>query len=174
MPTGPKAYTINFKYPEGGESVIVIANSYASALDEAYEERASTSNPTEVEIIDPTISSVLSFIGNTAKEAASRGVQAIRKYGVPAAKLGAKYAIKGARVGAETVRQTATEHAYKFELGNVQKLIKASYSDKRLTRNAARRTLKNFYPEVYRIMDFSEPSHTKTLRKMAVAYKRGG
>lgn len=195
---GPKAFTVNFIYSNkkgDGESVIVIADSYAKALEEGYEERVSKRKPIAVELIDPSISSVLSFIGNTAKEALTKGAQAIRKYGVPAAKLGAKYAIKGgtvalmastnvakagakagarvavagAKAGAQALSHTAKEYVNRAEQSNVQKLIRSAYSEDRLVRNAARGTLKNFYPEVYDIMDFSEPSFTDkaALRKIA-------
>jgi hypothetical protein len=183
MAIGPKAFTANFIYSnkkDDGESVVVIADSYASALDEAYEERTSRRTPIAVDLIDPSISSVLSFIGNTAKEAATRGVQAIRKHGETAVKLGAKYAVKGGNVafdvakkgtkaGAQALKATATEYVSKVEQENVRKLINAAYSSDRIKRNAARTTIKNFYPEVYDIMDFSEPSfdNSLALRKLA-------
>lgn len=199
MSVGPKAFTANFTYSNkkgDGESVVVIASSYAAALDEAYKERVSKRVPIAVDLIDPSISSVLSFIGNTAKDAVSKGIQGIKKYGEKATKLGAKYAVKGgnvafdlakkeakkggkaavetakkgAKIGAQTLKETAAEYISKVEQENVQKLIRAAYSDDAVRKGFAKATLKNYYPDIYNIMNFEEPAFrasSKGLAKMA-------
>ena len=185
---GPKAYTVNFKYSErkgDGESVPVIAASYDGALAEAIEEKTDKRHPVAVEIIDPSIGSVLSFVADNAKLV----LKGIHKHGTPVAKkaasIGAKYAIKGgavamqvaakgARTGADIIGHSVAEYTSRLEQENVQKLIQASYSADRGKKVAARATLKNFYPEIYDMMEFSTPkfSDREGLKRMALRAKR--
>ena len=106
---GPKAFTVNFSYnaeETDGETVIVIADSYDAALDEAYEERVDNRNPYSIEIIDPDLKAVLSFVSNAGKKvggaalhAAQRGSGYALKGIKSASSLGGKYAIKAAKGG---------------------------------------------------------------------------
>jgi hypothetical protein len=92
---GPHAFTVDFTYgPNDGEAVIVIADTFPRALDEAYEERTDPRNPIEIEITDPSLGAVLKFIGEGAKVAGKYTLAGMRKAG----ELGAKFAIRGGHV----------------------------------------------------------------------------
>jgi len=109
LPKNELAFTVNFKYsdePGDGESIIVIADApgdeldeetYRMVLDEAFEERVDTRQPIAVEMEDPSLDAVLSFIGGQAKKAGAYGLKTIKK----GARVGAKYAIKAAKTGAK-------------------------------------------------------------------------
>jgi len=93
--TGPKPFTVNFKYsekPGDGESLIVIATSYKKAMAEAFEEKVDSREPIEIEIIDPDFGRVFRAIGSGLK----------RVVGV-----GAKYAIKGGHIAKQATERAA-------------------------------------------------------------------
>lgn len=136
----PKSYTINFKYsnkPNDGESVVVIAENYQNALDEAWEEKTDPRNPISVEVVDPDIGRMLKILG--------RGV-------AKAVKLGAKYTYVA---GKTITRESAHAIAKSYREMRVRRLIGESYSPDRRIRILARAKLKQTYPEIYKICDFS-------------------
>ena len=137
----PKSFTINFKYSNrkgNGESVVVIARDYQRALDEAFEEKKDPRNPISVEVVDPSVGTMLKIIARGAGKAV---------------KLGARYAyIAGKTVGKEAVHAVAKSYR---EL-RLRRLIDEAYSPDRVTRAIARAKLKKRYPEIYAICDFSK------------------
>lgn len=137
-----KAYTINFKYSNrknDGESVLVVAKDYKSALDEAFEERKSNREPVEVEVIDPDLGRMLRTVGRGAAKAAY---------------LGAKYSIRGVKA---LGKMAAIELAKHYKNYRVKQLVEKCYSANRVERIMARSKLKRLYPEIYRVCDFSKP-----------------
>lgn len=136
----PKSYTINFKYSNkqgDGESVIVIANDYQKALDEAFEEKKDPRKPISVEVIDPSLGSMLKIMARGAGKAV---------------KLGAKYSyITGKTVGKEAAHAVAKSYR---EL-RLRRLIDEAYSPDKVRRVIARAKLKQRYPEIYKICHFS-------------------
>lgn len=105
------AFTVNFKYsdkPDDGESVIVIADTYQRALEEAFEEKVDTRMPIEVDMVDPDLDAILKFVGEGARKIGAKvkekAVAAAPRVRAAAAKAG-KYALvkieKGAKVGAK-------------------------------------------------------------------------
>jgi len=143
---GPKSFTINFKYsnkPNDGESVVVIARNYQDALDEAWEEKTDPRNPISVEVVDPDIGRALKILG--------RGV-------AKAVKLGAKYTYVA---GKTVTKEAAHAIAKSYREMRVRRLIDEAYSTDRRIRILARAKLKQKYPEIYSICDFSrEPVRT--------------
>jgi len=136
----PKSFTVNFKYSNrkgDGESVVVIASSYDKALDEAFEEKTDPRQPIEIELIDPNIGKALRILAKGAGQAV---------------KLGAKYAW----IGAKTItKETAHAVAESYRELRVRRLIDESYSPDRVKRAIARARLKQRYPEIYSMCDFS-------------------
>ncbi len=137
----PKSFTINFQYSKrkgDGESIVVIARNYSDALDEAFEEKTDSRNPISVEVIDPDLGKALKIIGTGI----GKGI-----------KLGAKYAwIAGKTITAETAHAIAKSYR---EL-RLRRLIDEAYSPDKVTRLMARAKLRQRYPEIYSIMDFSK------------------
>lgn len=134
---------MNFKYSNrkgDGESVLVVAKDYKSALAEALEEKHDPREPVEVEIIDPHLGRVLRTIGRGA---------------VKAAKLGARYTIRGVTT---LGRIAAEEMARAYKQFKVEQLVRKCYSPNRIERTKARYKLSVEYPEIYRVCDFSPPS----------------
>lgn len=198
--TKPKGFTVNFTYskkPGDGESVIVVVGglgttlgeAYELALDEAYEEKTDPRPPTDIELVDPDLGAILQFIGRGARRASGLSLRGIRKAG----KLGAKYAIKGGHVAKQASIRTAKATAkataavlkgsgrmvlYEAQKRRVQLLIKDSYSDNKIKRQAARYSLKRYYPDVYDICSFSKDRREvvtkKKRRKEAKPIKRYG
>ena len=137
---GPKSFTINFKYsnkPNDGESVVVIAPTYEKALDEAFEEKVDSRYPIEVEVIDPDIGKALKIL--------ARGVG-------KAVKLGAKYSYI---TGKTVTKEAAHAIAKSYREMRVRRLIDECYSVDRRIRIQARAKLKQRYPEIYSICNFS-------------------
>ena len=144
----PKSYTINFKYsnkPNDGESVVVIARTYQDALDEAWEEKTDARNPISVEVVDPDIGRALKILG--------RGV-------AKAVLLGAKYTYV---TGKTVTREAAHAIARSYREMRVRRLIDEAYSTDRRIRILSRAKLKQRYPEIYSICDFSREK-VRTLR----------
>lgn len=160
-------FTVDFTYESPPhESVIVIADSYQAALEEAFDERVDTRAPIEVNVIDPDLDQILKFVGEGAKKAGAYGLKGIKKAG----KVGAKYSIRGVkagtRLGAEGARAVArgvkvglTESSklllYEAERAKVRLLLKKCYSKDRIERLSARAALKKFFPDIYDICSFS-------------------
>lgn len=136
----PEAFTANLKYsnkPGDGETVVVIASSYPRAIEEALEEKTDPRKPIEIELIDPTLGQALRYIG--------RGVG-------KAAGIGAKYAFKGVKAAASGTGELMYGQA---QNEYTKYLIRKAYSKHRDERILARAKLKNDYPRVYDVMDFS-------------------
>lgn len=178
LPTNELAFTVNFKYsdkPGDGESVIVIADApgdkldaktYRRVLGEAFEEKVDTREPIEVDMIDPSLGAVLSFIGKAAKKAGAFGLKAIKKgaevgakYGIRAVKAGTRLGAKGARAAARGVKVGLTESSklalYEIERARTRMLIRQCYSEDPIERRSARIALKRLFPDIYDICDFS-------------------
>ena len=149
----PKPYTINFVYSRrkgDGESVVVISTSYEKALKEGNEERVQKHRtPVEVEIIDPNLGRMLHIVAEGAKTAVKVGAKEAGKL----TKLGIKYGYAGAKVlGKEAA--FAVARAYRSQ--KLRRLIEECYSPDRATRAMARAKLKEQYPTIYSVCDFSK------------------
>lgn len=163
-----KAFTINFTYGKGqGESVVVFADTYAKALDEGYEERIDKHKvPLEIEIVDPLLGTAISLVARGA-----RGLGGLTFRGIKGgARLGAKYAIKGARAtpgvlrkigeierkaivaGAKVGKRVAIEGGHvawtALQKWEAQKLVEKSFSKNKTEAYFAQRTLRRKYPEI--------------------------
>lgn len=152
----PKSFTINIKYSErkgDGESVLVFAKDYQSALDEALEERVDKREPVEVEIIDPDFGRIFKAIGTAAKKAGKLGAKAVI--------TGAKYTVKGAQLFGKAAAEEIAKRAQSFEERlEAKKLLRESYSTDRFKRLRARAELRKKFPEIYTVSDFSRPGET--------------
>ncbi len=174
---GELGFTVDFTYgPDDGESVVVIADSYQAALEEAFDERVDTRMPIEVNVIDPDLNTILKFVGESAKKAGAYGLKTITKTG----KVGAKYAVRGVKAGtrlgvkgakavARGVKVGLTESSkmalYEIERSKVRRLIKQAYSKDPIERKTARIAIKRVYPDVYDICSFS--TDRRSLRRKA-------
>jgi hypothetical protein len=170
----PEAFTVNFIYskksrshPAIGESVVVIAESYDKAMEEAFDMRAQkTRTPIEVELVDPNIGSAISWLGGKIKSAAGVGA----RFAVKAGRVGAGTAVNLGRKAGESVknpesgfRQFVAKRAEeghkaissKVYEAKVRYLIKDAYSPDPVKRNSARASLRQHYPDIYDSMDFS-------------------
>lgn len=193
---GPKPFTVNFMYSKrrgDGESVVVIADTYERALDEAFEEKVDSRWPIEVEIVDPSLGAVLKFIGEGAKRVGGLTLKGIRKMKPKvqaAARIGAKYAMRGGHIAKQKALAIATagyraaeaavSESAKFALSKLQTqrvrfLLKDAYSEDPIKRRAARYSLKRYYPDVYDVCSFSRDrniSQRKKSKKRKKARKR--
>lgn len=163
------AFTVNFKYsdkPKDGESVIVIADTYQRALEEAFDERVDTRMPIEVGMVDPDLNQILKFIGEGAKKAGAFGLKSIKKagqigakYGIRAVKAGTRLGVKGAKAVARGVKVGLTESSklalYEIERARVRRLIVQAYSTDPIERKAARIAIRRVYPDIYDLCHFS-------------------
>ena len=117
---------------------MVIAKDYQRALDEAFEEKTDPRSPISVEVIDPNIGRMLKILGSGVTKAV---------------KLGAKYTY----VAGKTVsREAAHSIASAYREMRTKRLIDECYSVDRRTRILARAQLKQRYPEIYAVCDFSK------------------
>ena len=182
LPTNELAFTVNLTYsdkPGDGESVIVIADApgdqldeetYRMVLDEAFEERVDTRPPIAIEMEDPSLDAVLSFIGEHAKKAGAYGLKTIKKgarvgakYAIRAVKAGTRYGVAVTKAGAKAVggatKAALTESSrlalYEIERAKARLLIKRCYSSDPVERDASRDALKRLYPDIYKICSFS-------------------
>ena len=178
------AFTVNFKYsdkPKDGESVIIIADTYQKALEEAFEERIDPRMPIEIDMVDPDLDAILKFVGESAKKtrvgiekAAKRAepyvLKAVQKTS-ETARLGAKYAIRGGHLAkqatvagikgvfrgvAVALKESSKMALYEIERSKVRRLIKQAYSKDPIERKTARIALKRVYPDIYDICSFSK------------------
>ena len=157
----PKPFTCNFKYSNklgDGESVVVISTSYDKALKEAFQEKTDLRQPIEVEVIDPDIGRMLRIVAEGAKTAVKVGAKEAGKL----TKLGIKYGYAGAKVlGKEAA--FAIARAYRSQ--KLRRLIEECYSPDRATRAMARARLKEQYPTIYSVCDFSKERVSSPARK---------
>jgi len=178
-PIGVHAFTTNFTYsdkPGDGESVITISNNYPDAIDEAWEERMDPRIPIAVETIDPDIGAALKWVGKRVRSAVKWGKPRI----VEATKLGARYAVRATMTTGKTIGRVAKATAISGvegakELGRltafgVQKelihnLLKLCYQKDKAKRIAARIALRDRYPEVYDMCDFSREGGRRPRRR---------
>ena len=180
----PKAFTVNFYYDESkkdGETIVVISDSYEKALKEAYEEKVDSRTPVSLDVIDPDFGKILGAIGGGLKSFASfggkflvrgghvakeamirakphlqrtvkRGAIGARKYGIQGVKAGAGYAKKGAILTGKWAGQQA---AGKYDNEVAKRLVNRCYSTDRASRTVARAELKEKFPVIYDVCDFS-------------------
>jgi hypothetical protein len=158
---GPKGWTINFKYSErkgDGESVIVIANSYESALDQSFETRTEKDRfPISIEIVDPSLGSIISVLrtGRISPE-----VQKEAEFETRETLHGAGEALKG--FGRGQMAEGKRKFGELLHGGDIDKLLKNSYSSDPAIRTRSRAELKRKYPEVYAHADFA-PQRVETV-----------
>ena len=152
----PEAFTVNFVYSkrtkshkETGESVVVIAESYEKALDEAFEARVQKSRtPIEIELVDPNIGAAISFLSGAIKSAAGIGARFAVGVGKAALVAGKTMVKAGADEGLKAI-------SHKLYETKVRNLIKDAYSPDPVKRGAVRASIKQNYPDIYEAMDFS-------------------
>jgi hypothetical protein len=133
IPKRPEGFSAKMFYRKGRpETVQVIADSFPNAIAEALEERTRTSVPERIDIQDPSLGEVFSFI----KKATVKTGQAMLK------------------VGGHTFKYTQS----KWNESSLKKLIRNCYSSDESVRLVARQKLKMQYPDVYDKCSFSEPS----------------
>lgn len=150
------AWVANITYDDGsGESILLFADTYAKAQEEAFEERSVGKMPKSVELVDPSLDEVLTFLSSKGKSAAKLGA----KYGVIALKGGVKLGAqavggvaRGAKVG---IREAGRLALYEADKARVRLLLTQAYSDNKIERNAARVALKRNFPEIWSMCSFS-------------------
>jgi len=166
----PKPFTVNFKYSKrkgDGETVVVISTDYQKALAEAYEEKVDPRNPIEIEIIDPDLGKVLSIIASGAKKVAAIGGKFVVKGGHIAKQLALKTAEVAGKgvVGTGKIVGKAVTSAGKLAAmklaerrysSTVKRLVEKAYSPNPAERVLARAKLREQYPDIYDICDFSK------------------
>jgi hypothetical protein len=147
-----------------------------NARVEAYRRLNITSYPA----IENSFADTISKIGSGVKKAAKKGgeylvkgatkfVDVAKRAAIAGSKVATEMAKKGATTGVETVRESAVGAWEKAEQGNVRNLINtALYSTDQVKRTFARSTLRNFYPDVYKIMDFPKLDRTEALQRIAM------
>lgn len=147
----PKPFTVNFKYSNrkgDGESVMVISKSYEKALDEAFEEKVDKRDPISVEVIDPDFGRMFKAMGTAAKKAG--------KLGAKGALIGAKYSVRGAELFGKAAAEAVAKRVDSYEERlRARKLIRESYAPDRSKRLMARAKLREEFPEIYTVSDFS-------------------
>ena len=176
---GPKGFTVNLTYsdsPGDGETVVVIADSYKGALKKAVEERVDNRQPIEVELIDPDLGQILTFVaegtkkvakklvgaGKVAEAYANRGSVYALKGIAHTGEVGGKYAVRaGIGVGNRMAKSTGEllSATSKLVISDAEKrvvqvLLQEAYSPVIHVRVAARYQLKKYYPAVFEIAHF--------------------
>lgn len=134
-------------------------------------------------VVENSFTDVLSKIGGGIKKATQAGTKFLVRSGKQAAKFGVKLAKatgeatvdiakKGIKAGVEAAKETAVETLEKVEQVNVKKLIEmALYDPSSTKRNFAKATIKNYYPTVWRVLDFKALDRERTLQKIAESAK---
>lgn len=185
---GAEGFTFTFKYKDGSsEKIHIIAGKkggvtdYKSAVDEALEERTHKEMPIAMDIVDPSIKQTMKFIGKSVGSGmkwTARGAKRAGKIGIKVGKLGVKLGRQTAEFGAETVSgaiglggRVAGEMGSTFVTGiqerDARRLVNDAYSNDKVTRMFARKTLQRRYPELYDNMSFSPAKFKTPLEKLA-------
>jgi len=153
--TGPKTFTVNFQYsdkPGDGESIPVIVGGKGItmeeatklAIDEAFEEKTDPRPPYATETVDPSLGDVYAWT---------------RDKTISAAKIGAKYSLKGAKAGLRAAvgaaKGVVKRAKYEVDRKKWESILNKCYSNNLVERAAARVSLKKNYPATYSICNFS-------------------
>ncbi len=180
-------YVVNLKYsdrPGDGESILAISDQkpgtimedYKEILDEAFEERVDTRVPISIEIVDPSVGDVIKVMVEKVKGTIKWGAPKVKRAVKGAARIGADYGIKAtmiagstakkvARAGYDTTKELARLSAFAVQKEVIHNLLKLCYQKDKAKRIAARIALRDRYPEVYDMTDFSRESPRRRRRR---------
>jgi len=142
------AWTVNFTYDDPrvkGETVLIFADTYDGAIDEAFDEREHKFlKPIATELIDPSIGQIVSAVKSGARKVAG---------------IGAKYTITTLKTAGGTAKNVAKGTIrlgkYKAKSKYIEMLLNDVYGPKSPRRTAARVALKKYYPEIWDMTSLS-------------------
>lgn len=163
-----EAFIVTLKYEDKtSEKINVFAprGAYKKALDEALEERTHQEMPMEINILDPSLGEVISFIGKGIGTGLKYVKSGIVK-ATPHIKKGLKKAGRGIGRGAKAVGKGIGRRAVTYaQRKEAERLVNRSYSENLSRRAIARTKLKTKYPEIYDNCDFSTREMSRIRRE---------